>query len=190
MKALGRIEDFGRRIRGWLPREPLVARVPTALGPRVSNVLQSLGVSVGVCVAILLSAFAAFQFGTPYIREQMLSPFGPGWTFVSYGCAFAAAILYASFSLKSFNGRVLGTILRLARNFAVAVPTGFIFAIALYSNRGTPGLAACCSGVQFWSYFDVLFRIGNGPLWSCLAFVMISIFGLEYTRTMRGLSRS
>jgi hypothetical protein len=42
-------------------------------------------------------------------------------------------------------------------------------------------------GNKFWTYFAVLFRIGDGPLWSCLAFVVISVFGLEYTRRKRSL---
>jgi hypothetical protein len=149
MNVLERIGVFGRRIRGWLPRDPIAAAAHAALGQRVSNALQSLGVSIGVCAVILLSAYAAFQFGPLHISEQIMSPFGPGWTLVQYGCAFAAAILYASFSIKSFNGRVLSTILRVARNVVIAVPAGFLFTIALYSNPPTSGeLGSCCLGTS------------------------------------------
>jgi hypothetical protein len=183
MKATKRVEAFGRRIRGWLPGEPTM-NSPVAAQARVSRTLQSFGISVGVGAVILLSAYASFQFGPAYVREQMMSPFGPGWTFLQYGCAFAAAVLYAAISIKSFNGRLLGTILRVARNAVIAVPAGFLFTIAFYSNLN-PGVASCCRGIQFLNYFDALFRVGDGPLWSCLAFVVISIFGLEYTRRSR-----
>jgi len=108
-----------------------------------------------------------------------------------FGSAFAAAILYASVSIRSFHSRVLGTLLRVLRNILIAVPAGFLFTIAtsaLYSHHPVGGLAPGYTilGIQFWSYFNVLFSVGDGPVWSCLAFVMVSAFGLEYTRRRRG----
>jgi hypothetical protein len=182
---------FGRRIRGWLPRDPIAAGVPAAPGQRMIGALQSLGVSVGVCGAIILSAYAAFQFSPPSIALQFMPlPFTSGFEPLMFGSAFAAAILYASVSIRSFHSRFLGTLLRVLRNILIAVPAGFLFTIAtsaLYSNHPTYGLAPGYTilGIQFWSYFNFLFSVGDGPVWSCLAFVVLSAFGLEYTRRRR-----
>jgi hypothetical protein len=191
MNVLERMGVFERRIRGWLPRDPIAASVPAAPGPRMSRALQSLGVSVGVCGAIVLSAYAAFQFSPPNIALQFVPfPFTSGFDLLMFGSAFAAAILYASVSIRSFHSRALGTLLRVLRNILIAVPAGFLFTIAvsaLYSNHPVGGLAPGYTilGIQFWSYFNVLLSVGDGPVWSCLAFVVVSAFGFEYTRRRR-----
>jgi hypothetical protein len=185
-----------RRIRGWLPRDPIAASVPAAPGPRMSSGLQSLGVSVGVCAAILLSTYAVFQFSPSKIALQFEPfPFYSGFDLLVFGSAFVAAILYASVSMRSFNSRVRGTLLRELRNVVIAVPVGFLFTIAvsaLYSTHPAGGLAPGYSilGIQFWSYFTALLSVGDGPVWSCLAFVVVSAFGLEYTRRMRASSKA
>lgn len=58
MKALERTELFGRRIRGWLPREPVAAR--REKGANRSPVVSSLSVVAVVFVAIGIGAELAF----------------------------------------------------------------------------------------------------------------------------------
>jgi hypothetical protein len=58
MRTLGRTESFGRRIRGWLPREPVVASRERTDHPRLA--ISALTVAVVVFVAIGITVELVF----------------------------------------------------------------------------------------------------------------------------------
>src|SRR5580692_10905657 len=137
MKAQRRISDFGRRIQGWLPTDPIVASPPVALELRVSRALKSLGLAIGAAFVVLLGAL---------FSAEAIFGIANNAPFVLFGIAVLAAILFVGFSMRSFKCTSSTAATKLARNAVIAVLAAFVFTVATSSYYGL--------NVLSWSRFD------------------------------------
>jgi hypothetical protein len=141
-------------------------------GHKAKRALQSLGVSIGVGIGVLLGGLYSLQwlFGVVNSIQILL-----------LGCALVAAILYVSFSIRSFAYSVKGAGLRVVRNSLIAVLAGFLFTIATSAYYTGEGVNVFFTRFGFWSQFQTLMT-GVFPLWSSMAFVIVSVFSFDYAR--------
>jgi hypothetical protein len=173
MKVLERIGVFERRIRGWLPRDPIAASVPAAPGPRVKSALQSLAVSLGAGFVVLLGALYSTQWIFGFANNAL---------FVLFGCAVVAAVLYVRFSMRSLNYTASVATTKVARNAVIALLAAFLFTIATSSYYVGDGVNILSrSGFWFWFYFQTLMT-GPISLWAPIAFLVVTVFSFNYSR--------
>ncbi len=151
-----------------------------SLGQKAKRGLQSLGVSIGVAVAVLLAALYSLQWMFGFVNSIQL---------VLLGCASLAAILYVPFSIRSFAYSVRGAALRVTRNTLVALLAGFLFTIATSSYYSSERVNVFYTRFEFWSQFQTLMT-GVLPLWSCVAFLIVSVFSFDYARRTSGAPTS
>jgi hypothetical protein len=171
MKAQRRILDFGRRIQGWFPIDPVVASPPVALELRVSRALKSLGLAIGVSFVVLLGALYGAQaiFG--------LANNAP---FVLFGIAVLAAILFVGFSVRSFKCTSSRAAAKAARNVIVGLLAGFLFTVATSSYYDASLLSKVGSPI-WWDNFQ---QVMMAPfwIWASVAFLAVTIFSFDYSR--------
>jgi hypothetical protein len=168
MKVLERMGGFGRRIRGWLPTDPISAGAPAAPGLRVGRALQSLGLSIGAGFVVLLGALYSTQWIFGVANNALL---------VLLSCAFVSAILYMRFLVRSFNYAASVATTKVARNAVIALLAAFLFTIATASYYGVKML----SGEGFWFNFRNLMT-GPFSLWAPVAFLIVTVFSFNYSR--------
>src|SRR5450759_42581 len=137
-----------------------------------TRISQSLGVSIGAAIAVLLGSLYALQWTFGLVNSIQL---------VLVGCALLSAILYVSLSVRSFTYGVRGAVVRVTRNAAMALLAGFLFTIATSSYYTGEGVNVFYTRFGVWSQFQTLMT-GVLPLWSCVAFLIVSVFSLDYTR--------
>jgi hypothetical protein len=173
MKVLQRMGVFGRRIQGWLPRDPVAASASAAPRPRMSGALPSLGLSIGAGFIVLLGALYSTQWIFGVANNAL---------FVLFGCAVVSAVLYVRFAMRSFSYTASVATTKVARNAIIALLVAFLFAIATSSYYVGDGVNMLSrSGFSFWFYFQNLMT-GPFSLWAPVAFVAVTVFGFNYSR--------
>jgi hypothetical protein len=173
MKAQVRIAAFGKRIRGWLPTEPIMPSPPVTPGHRVTTALKSLGLAIGSAFVVLLAAL----FGT-----QAILGVANNAPFALFGFAILAAILFVGFSMRLFKCSASIATTKLARNAVIALVAGFAFTIATSSYYVSDGMNILSrSGSSFWFYFHFL-MMGPLSLWAPVAFLVVTVFSFDYSR--------
>lgn len=139
------------------------------LNKKASLIEASLGVSFAVGVIVLLGTLYSLQFVFGNVDPLGFSI--PVWI-------TAAAITYLVISTRSLGCEIKGALLRLGRNFLVALLGGFIFTLAtssFYSNEPF---------YDFWAYMRFLMT-GILVLWFSVAFVVVCAFNVYYSRRER-----
>ena len=173
MKAQGRIAAFEKRIRGWLPTEPIIPSPSVTPGHRVTTALKSLGLAIGAAFVILLAAL----YGT-----QAIVGVANNAPFVLIGFATLAAILFVGFSIRSFKCSASIATTKLARNAVITLLAALAFTIATSSYYVSDGMNILSrSGSSFWFNFRFL-MMGPFSLWAPVAFLVVTVFSFDYSR--------
>jgi hypothetical protein len=172
MKAQGRVASFGKRIRGWLPTEPIIPSPPVTPGHRVTTALKSLGLAIGTAFVVLLAAL----FGT-----QAILGVANNAPFALFGFAILAAILFVGFSIRSFKCSASIATTKLARNAVIALLAAFLFTIATSSYYVGDGVNILSRSEFFWFYFQTLMT-GPLSLWAPVAFLVVTVFSFDNSR--------
>lgn len=132
------------------------------------QILSTLGISVGSGALILLASLYGLQFIFGVANTIGLA---------MLGLSVIAAVTYVAFSVRAFRNDIPSALVRLGRNFLVSLAGGFLFTVA------TSGFYSNAPFYEFWNYFQFLMK-GPLALWSCVAFLSVTVFALDYSRKL------